>query len=39
LPIKQVAQKTGFRYLPYLTRVFRAATGQTPARYRKQVRR
>jgi len=39
LPIKQVAQKTGFRYLPYLTRVFRAVTGQTPARYRKHVRR
>lgn len=39
LPIKQIAAQTGFRYLQYLTRVFSKATHQTPARYRKQMRR
>lgn len=39
LPIKQIAAQTGFRYLPYFTRVFCTATRQTPAQYRKQIRR
>ena len=38
LPIKQIAVKTGFKYLQYLTRAFGRATGETPARYRKQMR-
>jgi LacI family transcriptional regulator len=38
LPIKQIAEQTGFHYLQYLTRAFGRATGETPARYRKQMR-
>jgi LacI family transcriptional regulator len=34
VPIKQVARDTGFSCVQYLTRVFRASTGETPARYR-----
>jgi LacI family transcriptional regulator len=34
VPIKQVARDTGFSCVQYLTRVFRAVTGETPARYR-----
>jgi LacI family transcriptional regulator len=33
-PIKQVAREGGFSCVQYLTRVFRAATGETPAKYR-----
>jgi LacI family transcriptional regulator len=36
LPLKQVATQTGFRYIQYLTRVFRQHVGQTPGEYRKQ---
>jgi len=39
LPTKQVAGQTGFHSVQYLTRVFRNATGQTPASYRKRMRR
>jgi LacI family transcriptional regulator len=34
MPIKQIAREGGFSCVQYLTRVFRAATGETPARYR-----
>jgi LacI family transcriptional regulator len=34
MTIKQVARETGFSSVQYLTRVFRAAVGETPARYR-----
>jgi LacI family transcriptional regulator len=36
LPIKQVAAAAGFAGVPYLNRVFRRATGETPARYRRR---
>src|SRR6266852_4621631 len=39
LPTKQIAAQTGFRYVQYLTRVFRKTTGLTPAVYRKRMRR
>jgi LacI family transcriptional regulator len=32
--IKQVAHETGFSSVQYMTRVFRATVGETPARYR-----
>ena len=35
MPIKQVARAAGFSGVQYLTRVFRKATGQTPAHYRR----
>ena len=34
--IKQVAIKAGFRSTQYLTRVFKANTGETPAQFRKK---
>ncbi|MGD0768699.1 MAG: DNA-binding transcriptional regulator [Tepidisphaeraceae bacterium] len=34
MTIKQVARVTGFSSVQYMTRVFRAALGETPARYR-----
>jgi LacI family transcriptional regulator len=34
LTIKQVAREGGFASVQYMTRVFRAMTGETPARYR-----
>ena len=34
LTIKQVARESGFASVQYMTRVFRAETGETPARYR-----
>jgi LacI family transcriptional regulator len=34
LTIKQVARESGFASVQYMTRVFRAATTETPARYR-----
>jgi LacI family transcriptional regulator len=37
LPIKQVARRAGFRYVEYMSRLFRRMVGDTPARYRKQV--
>jgi len=39
LPPKQIAAQAGFHYVQYLTRVFRKATGLTPAIYRKKMRR
>lgn len=39
LPAKQIAVEAGFRYVQYLGIVFRQATGQTPASYRKRMRR
>jgi LacI family transcriptional regulator len=36
LPIKQVAAAAGFSSVPYLTRVFHRATGETPAEYRRR---
>lgn len=35
MPIKQVAHESGFSGVQYLTRVFRQATGETPAHYRR----
>ena len=37
LPLKQIARRTGFKYPQYLARVFRQATGQPPAQYRRQT--
>jgi LacI family transcriptional regulator len=37
LPIKQIARRTGFQYVEYMSRVFRRVVGQTPAHYRKQT--
>jgi LacI family transcriptional regulator len=34
MTIKQVARESGFASVQYMTRVFRAGTGETPARYR-----
>jgi len=34
--IKQVARDSGFTSVQYMTRVFHAATGETPAKYRAQ---
>ena len=39
VPTKQIADQTGFHSVQYLTRVFRKATGKTPAAYRKHMRR
>jgi LacI family transcriptional regulator len=36
MTIKQIARETGFSSVQYLTRVFRAAVGETPARYRNR---
>jgi len=38
LTIKQLAKQTGFSSVQYMTRVFHAATGETPARYRQSQR-
>ena len=35
LPIKQVAQRCGFKNVQYLTRVFSATVGKTPADFRR----
>jgi LacI family transcriptional regulator len=34
LRIKQITREAGFTSVQYMTRVFRAQTGETPARYR-----
>jgi LacI family transcriptional regulator, galactose operon repressor len=39
LPTKQISAQTGFHSVQYLSRVFRTSTGQTPAAYRKRMRR
>jgi LacI family transcriptional regulator len=36
MTIKQIARETGFSSVQYLTRVFRAAIGETPARFRNR---
>jgi LacI family transcriptional regulator len=36
LTIKQIARETGFSSVQYLTRVFRASVGETPARFRNR---
>ena len=36
VPIKQVARECGFRNVQYFTRAFRAAAGQTPARFQRR---
>jgi two-component system response regulator YesN len=38
VPTKQIAAQTGFLNVQYLARVFRKATGQTPAKYRQRMR-
>jgi LacI family transcriptional regulator len=38
LPLKRVATQVGFKYVQYLTKLFRERLGQTPAEYRKQAR-
>ncbi|HOA74598.1 MAG TPA: DNA-binding transcriptional regulator [Phycisphaerae bacterium] len=38
LPLKQVAGHAGFSSVQYMTRAFRALTGQTPAAYRRENR-
>ncbi len=37
LPIKQVADRAGFRTVQYMTRVFRATIRQTPGAYRRSA--
>jgi LacI family transcriptional regulator len=34
IPLKQIAREAGFSCVQYMNRVFRAATGETPARFR-----
>jgi LacI family transcriptional regulator len=36
MTIKQVARESGFASVQYMTRVFRAGTGETPARFRSR---
>jgi len=36
MTIKQVTREAGFASVQYMTRVFRAVTGETPARYRNR---
>jgi LacI family transcriptional regulator len=38
MPIKQISQAAGFRYVQYMTRLFRRTTGHTPARFRRRSR-
>lgn len=38
LPLKLVATQAGFKYVQYLTKLFRERLGQTPAEFRKQAR-
>ena len=38
LPMKRIAILSGFRCLPYLSRRFRLALGQTPAEFRQRER-
>ncbi len=39
LPLKQVAAQAGFRYVQYMTKLFRMRLGQTPAEFRNRTRR
>jgi LacI family transcriptional regulator len=36
LPIKQIARRTGFHYVEYMTRLFSQLVGESPAYYRKR---
>jgi len=38
LPLKRVATLAGFKYVQYLTKLFRERLGQTPAAFRKRAR-
>lgn len=38
LPVKQIAQRCGFKYVPYLTRVFRMYSGLAPVEYRRRAK-
>ena len=38
LPIKQIAVQSGFKNVQYMTRVFKAAVGESPAAYRRNRR-
>jgi LacI family transcriptional regulator len=38
LLIKQIANRCGFKYVPYLTRVFRQHVGLSPGEYRRHHR-
>jgi LacI family transcriptional regulator len=38
LLVKQVAHRCGFKYVPYLSRVFRQHTGYSPAEYRRRLK-
>lgn len=38
LPLKQVAARAGFKYIQYMTTLFRRRLGQTPREYRAQCR-
>jgi LacI family transcriptional regulator len=38
LLVKQVAVRCGFKYVPYLTRVFRLHTGLSPVEYRRRCK-
>jgi len=37
MPIKKIAQNSGFKTVQYFTRIFLQKTGQTPAGFRRQV--
>jgi len=38
LPLKEVAQEAGFKYVQHFTTLFHQHTGQTPTQYRKHAR-
>ena len=38
LPLKQIADKTGFEHPEYLSTAFKKRTGQTPGQYRRSAR-
>ena len=39
LPLKRIAELTGFAYMEYLCVVFRRLTGETPGAYRRRCLR
>jgi LacI family transcriptional regulator len=38
LQVKQIAKRCGFKYVPYLTRVFRLHRGQSPIEFRRRAK-
>jgi LacI family transcriptional regulator len=36
LPLKQIAVQAGFKYVQYMTKLFRQRLGQTPAEFRNR---